>query len=109
MHDIRDRREQHWFWIDDAVIDPHATALGPFGLALYMVLARHADDNGDGEIRFAQVQEHFGASDQSTSVWRARPLLVRRGLITQHEHSNGVLRSTLRACPDAASAEDAAS
>jgi len=105
MNAIRDGRDKHWFWIDDAVIDAHAQALGAFGLALYMVLARHADEGGDGEISRETIQEVFGWASTG-AVWQRRDLLVRRGLIRQHGPGGDVLRYTLRACPSAPEAEE---
>jgi hypothetical protein len=48
----RDRRSRHTFWIDDRVIDDFAPVMGryPFGaaaLAVYAVLARRADRDGE--------------------------------------------------------------
>lgn len=107
MNEIRDRRDKHWFWVDDAVIDAHATALGPFGLALYAVLARQADDDGAGAITRVTIRELWGDA-WVHAVWRKRFLLEQRGLVTIHERSSDVLRYTLRACPSADRAEDAA-
>lgn len=34
-------------WIPDEIIDLHGKKLGPYGVAVYAVLARHSDANGD--------------------------------------------------------------
>jgi hypothetical protein len=80
MNEIRDRRDKHWFWIDDAVIDAHATALGSFGLALYMVLARHADRHGQCYPSLRRLQELMGDASRNT-IKKYLALLVSRGLI----------------------------
>jgi uncharacterized membrane protein YgcG len=81
MNEIRDRRDKHWFWIDDAVIDAHATALGPFGLALYMVLARHADRHGQCYPSLRRLQALLGDAARNT-IKKYLALLVSRGLLT---------------------------
>ena len=81
MNEIRDRREKHWFWVDDAVIDAHATALGPFGLALYMVLARHADRQGHCYPSMRRLQALLGDASRNT-IKKYLALLVSRGLLT---------------------------
>jgi len=40
---IRSHRRAQWFWIDNDVIDVHAQALGPIGVALYAALARYTN------------------------------------------------------------------
>jgi hypothetical protein len=40
---IRSHRRAHWFWCDNALIDCHAQALGPIGVALYVALARYVN------------------------------------------------------------------
>lgn len=80
MNEIRDRRDKHWFWIDDAVIDAHATALGPFGLALYMVLVRHANKYGQCYPSMRRLQALLGDASRNT-IKKYLALLVNRGLI----------------------------
>jgi hypothetical protein len=40
---IRDARPRHFFWCDNVIIDHYASRLGPYALAVYMALLRHAD------------------------------------------------------------------
>jgi hypothetical protein len=40
---IRDIRQRHFFWCDNIIIDTYARRLGPYALAVYMGLLRHAD------------------------------------------------------------------
>jgi hypothetical protein len=78
--EIRDRRQKHWFYVDDAVIDVHANALGPFGLALYMILVRHADKNGQSFPSLSHLQKMLGDASRNT-VKKYLGLLVERGLV----------------------------
>ena len=41
--EVRSQRQAHWFWLDDILIDHHARFIGPDGVALYALLARHTD------------------------------------------------------------------
>jgi hypothetical protein len=41
--EIRDSHRRHFCIIDNYVIDDHGATIGPYGLALYLALARHAD------------------------------------------------------------------
>lgn len=41
---IRDRRMVNWFWVDNAVVDAFGPQIGPYGLAVYVALCRHAGD-----------------------------------------------------------------
>jgi hypothetical protein len=43
MIEVQDARPRGWFWIDNELIDRCGAQIGPFGLAVYMVLARHAN------------------------------------------------------------------
>jgi hypothetical protein len=40
---IRDSRPRNFFWCDNVIIDDYARRLGPYALAVYMALLRHAD------------------------------------------------------------------
>src|SRR5215211_6743429 len=74
----RDRRTRHTFWIDDRVIDDFAPVMGqyPFGaaaLAVYAVLARRADRDGDSWPSLGLIAEDSGTS--TSTVKRALRLL----------------------------------
>lgn len=74
----RDRRSRHTFWIDDRVIDEFAPVMGryPFGaaaLAVYAVLARRADRDGDSWPSLGLIAEDSGTS--TSTVKRALRLL----------------------------------
>ena len=40
---VRDMRHRDFFWCDNVIIDRYGRKLGPYGLAVYMGLLRHAD------------------------------------------------------------------
>jgi hypothetical protein len=42
---IRDSRPRQFFWCDNVIIDHYARRLGPYALAVYMALLRHADSH----------------------------------------------------------------
>ena len=80
----RDRRSRHTFWIDDRVIDDFGPVMGQFAfgataLAVYMVLARTADREGDSWPSLRLLQRESAASERT--VQRAIRLLELLGLI----------------------------
>jgi hypothetical protein len=40
---LRDARPRNFFWCDNIIIDQYARHLGPYALAVYVALVRHAD------------------------------------------------------------------
>jgi hypothetical protein len=80
----RDRLSRHTFWIDDRVIDDFAPVMSryPFGaaaLAVYAVLARRADREGDSWPRLELIANESGSS--ARTVQRAIRLLEVLGLV----------------------------
>ena len=80
----RDRPSRHMFWIDDRVIDCFAPVMSryPFGasaLAVYIVLARRADREGDSWPRLELIATESGTSERT--VQRAIRLLEVLGLV----------------------------
>ena len=74
----RDRRTRQTFWIDDRIIDDFAPVMGryPFGaaaLAVYAVLARRADRDGDSWPSLGLIADDSGTS--TSTVKRALRLL----------------------------------
>src|SRR5437868_6028347 len=43
MDQVKDNRDKDWFWAKNDLIDCYGPAIGPYALAVYIVLARHAD------------------------------------------------------------------
>jgi hypothetical protein len=73
-----DRRTRHTFWIDDRIIDDFLPVMGryPFGaatLAVYAVLARRADRDGDSWPSLGVIANDSGTS--TSTVKRALRLL----------------------------------
>jgi hypothetical protein len=80
----RDRRRRNTFWIDDRVIDEFAPVMGryPFGaaaLAVYAVLARRADRDGDSWPSLGLIANESGSSTRT--VHKALRLLELLGLV----------------------------
>jgi hypothetical protein len=42
--ELRDKRKKNWFWMKNHIIDKYGSKLGPYGLAMYAVLARKVDN-----------------------------------------------------------------
>jgi DNA-binding MarR family transcriptional regulator len=59
---VRDGRKRDWFWLDDAVVDRLARDMQPLALAVYVVLARHADGEGRCWPSRATIAEKLGVS-----------------------------------------------
>ena len=80
----RDRRSRHTFWIDDRVIDGFGPVMSryPFGaaaLAVYAVLARRADREGDSWPSLSLIAAESGSS--ARTVHKALRLLELLGLV----------------------------
>lgn len=45
--DIRDHREKDWFWANNGIIEWYGEIIGADSIAVYMVLCRHANQNGE--------------------------------------------------------------
>lgn len=41
--EVRDRRDAGWFWSNNDVIDVYGSQIGAYGVAVYMVLAKHSN------------------------------------------------------------------
>jgi hypothetical protein len=41
---VTDQRTPGWFWRHDRIIDTYGSKLKPIGIAIYVCLARHAND-----------------------------------------------------------------
>jgi len=59
---IKDGRKQGWHWADNKIIDVHGAKLGPYGLAIYYALCRHADQNGKSWPSYATLARETGMS-----------------------------------------------
>lgn len=80
MTQYRDLREANWFWVDNRIIDEYGMELGPYGLAVYMVLVRHALPNGrESWPSIATIAAKAGISEKTAREWCH--ILARMGLI----------------------------
>jgi Helix-turn-helix domain len=80
----RDRRSRHTFWIDDRIVDEYAPVMaryrsGAAALAVYMVLARRADREGESWPRLELIALESGSSARTAQ--RAIHLLEALGLV----------------------------
>jgi hypothetical protein len=80
----RDRRSRHTFWIDDRIVDTFGPVMAryPFGdtaLAVYAVLARRADRDGDSWPSLSLIADESGAGERT--VHKALRLLELMGLL----------------------------
>ena len=59
---LHDRRHRGWFWIENNLLDVHGPRLGATGIAIYALLARHADQNGQAFPSLHRFQRLLGLS-----------------------------------------------
>ena len=77
---VRDRRQAGWCWINNTIIDNYGETLEAYGLAVYLSLARWADNNnGQCWPRVATIAARCGISE--STVRRAIERLERLDLI----------------------------
>lgn len=60
--EVHDKRPRHWFWIDNHVLDLHMPTIGVHGLALYVLLARYANYDGQAFPGLRTLARHLGIS-----------------------------------------------
>ena len=58
-------RRQGWFWAHNAIVDVYGAQLGPLGVAVYAVLARHANAAGNAWPSKATIADKLGISKRS--------------------------------------------
>lgn len=77
---VIDERARGWLWLDNAVIDEYAAVIGPYALAVYTALCRHADANGQAFPSVPTLAKKLGMSPNT--VRKAIGTLVEQRLIT---------------------------
>jgi len=88
MATIADERRPSWCWIDNSVIDVFGPVVGPNAIAVYLVLARHANnDTRKAWPSFATIAKMAGMS-RPTAI-KAVGRLVEAGLIAVEKRSSG--------------------
>ena len=80
MPEVREGRKRGWFWIDNDIIDKMGKTMGPYGLAVYSVLARHLDKDDTCFPSTGYIGKLIGCSDRT--VRRHIDQLEQLGLIT---------------------------
>jgi hypothetical protein len=77
---LRDARPRNFFWCDNIIIDQYARHLGPYALAVYVALVRHADSRTQTCYpSYATLAEELAIS--RNSVRRAIKTLLQDKLI----------------------------
>jgi len=59
---IKDGRRPGWHWASHEIIDIYGAKLGPYGLAIYYALCRHANQNGECWPSYTTLAEETGMS-----------------------------------------------
>jgi Helix-turn-helix domain len=79
---IRDIRARPFFWCDNTIIDQYARLLGPYALAVYVALVRHADSRTQSCYpSYATLAEELAIS--RNSVRQAVKTLLKYKLIAR--------------------------
>ncbi len=76
---LRDGRKRGWFHIDNALLDRFGAEIGAYGVAVYAVLARHADAKGVCFPSYQGIADKLGVSRRQAI--RTVSVLAERGLI----------------------------
>ena len=88
MATITDNRRPNWCWIDNDVVDTFGPVIGPNAIAVYLVLARHANnETRKAWPSFATIARMAGIS-RPTAI-KAVGKLVEAGLISTEKRSTG--------------------
>lgn len=72
-----------WFWMDNVLIDEHADEIGAHGIAMYCVLARHADRYGNSFPGIPYLASKLKCSERKAQ--QVLNDLVTRGLVWRVE------------------------
>jgi hypothetical protein len=76
---VQDRRRKGFFTLDNELLDRFGADLGPYGLAVYVALARFANREGECWPSFTTIAQRTGMSRRQ--VIRETAKLAARGLI----------------------------
>jgi hypothetical protein len=96
---IWSHRRAHWFWCDNELIDCHAQALGPIGVALYVALARYAHHKtGQCWPSLVRLSAQLGMTHLTARRYLHR--LVERGLIAMEPRPGHTTLITLLDMPE---------
>lgn len=84
--ELHDERQKGWFWMDNTILDDYGATVGPYGIALYALLARHADDKRRAFPSLQRMMKMLDLSRQS--IVRTLDLLEQHGLIRRERQQN---------------------
>jgi len=92
---VQDGRTRHWFYIDNALIDQYAAAIGAMGLAVYTALVRHANGSGKAYPSLRRLERLLGISRHT--LIKYLDILEKHALIAKHyrKSTDGDATSTL--------------
>lgn len=77
---VRDRRQFGYFTVDNRILDHYAGMLGPFGIAIYCAILRHANnETGDAWPTYSRMVRKLRVSPKT--VQRVVKLLEQLGLV----------------------------
>jgi DNA-binding transcriptional ArsR family regulator len=62
---VRDKRNKGWFYLDNEYLNGIGKHLGPTGIAVYVSLCRHADDNQSCFPSQELIAKEIGSTDRS--------------------------------------------
>jgi len=66
--EIQDKREPGWFWADNRIIGSYGEQLGPYGIAVYMCLAYHANNGREAWPSLATIAKEVGISKRKAAM-----------------------------------------
>jgi len=79
---IQDGRKPGWYWASNEVIDAYGAEMGPYGLAIYHALCRHANDSGESWPSYATLAKETGMKRRVAI--RTMKRLVELELVSKH-------------------------
>lgn len=81
---LQDDRRRGFYIVDNDIIDKYGKAIGAYGVAVYSMIARYADGNGENAFpSYQTMAEKLGMS--RTKVVKTVELLVKLGLIKKEQ------------------------
>lgn len=60
--EVRNKRKQEWFWLDDSYLNGYARILGPYISMVYIALCRYVDKNQKCYPKQSTIAEEIGIS-----------------------------------------------
>lgn len=100
---VRDNRGGSWWWAHNAVFDVYGRDLGPYGIAVYCCLCRHAGNDQATWIGQRAIAEEIGCGRTSVQQALAKLRDLRLLQIEEQQDERGQLTNvyTLLPMPDA--------